>query len=199
MSANKLALPPDQHKGSGAFFIEKILDFSYNKCIMKIGLVHGRFQPFHIGHKFLVDEMLKECDLGVILIGSAIKNDEKNIFDMETRKQMIYDIYGENKKLLIGANIDLDLPYAEDAQWDVVFSSCVLSLTGYLPTHIYTGDNYSVNWERVKPKFRKFKRYDEISATDIRKLLNEKSFEAVKKIVPKQVFEIIRTRYKHYK
>jgi len=38
---------------------------------MKVGLVHGRFQPFHNGHKFLVDEMLKECDLGVILIGSA--------------------------------------------------------------------------------------------------------------------------------
>lgn len=163
---------------------------------MKIGLVHGRFQPFHNGHKFLVDEMLKECDLGVILIGSAIKNDEKNIFDMETRKQMIRNIYGENKKLLIGANIDLDSPYAEDAQWDVVFSSCVLSLTEYLPTHIYIGDNYSVNWERVKPEFRKFKRYGGISATDIRKLLSEKNFNEVRKLVPDEVFEIIQTKQK---
>lgn len=161
---------------------------------MKIGLVHGRFQPFHNGHKFLVDEMLKECDLGVILIGSAIKNDEKNIFDIGIRKQMIRSIYGENKKLLIGANIDLDSPYAEDAQWDVVFSSCVLSLTGYLPTHIYTGDNYTVRWERVRPEFRKFKRYDEISATDVRKLLNEKNFDAVKKLVPKEVLEIIKPK-----
>lgn len=159
---------------------------------MKIGLVHGRFQPFHNGHKFLVDEMLKECDVGVVLIGSAVKKDEKNIFDLETRKQMIQSIYGENKKLLIGANIDLDFPYAEDAQWDVVFSSCVMSLTGYLPTHIYTGDSYTVRWERVKLEFRKFKRYDEISATDIRKLLNEKNFKDVRKLVPKEVFEIIK-------
>ncbi len=143
-----------------------------------------------------MDEMLKECDLGVVLIGSAIKNDEKNIFDMETRKQMIRDIFGGNKKLLIGANIDLDSPYAEDAQWDVVFSSCVLSLTGYLPTHVYTGDNYSVHWEKVRPEFRKFKRYDEISATDIRKLLSEKKFDEVKKLVPEEVFEIIQTKQK---
>ena len=140
--------------------------------------------------------MLKECDLGVVLIGSAIKNDEKNIFDMETRKQMIRNIFGGNKKLLIGANIDLDSPYTEDAQWDVVFSSCVLSLTGHLPTHVYTGDNYSVHWERVKPEFRKFKRYDEISATDIRKLMSEKNFDEVKKLVPEQVFEIIQTKQK---
>ena len=163
---------------------------------MKIGLVHGRFQPFHNGHKFLVDEMLKECDLGVILIGSAIKNDGKNIFDIETRKQMVQKIYGGNNKLLVGANIDLDSPYAEGAQWDVVFSSCVLSLTGYLPTHVYTGDNYSVPWERVKPEFRKFKRYDEISATDIRKLLNEKNFDEVKKLVPEQIFEMVKTKRK---
>ena len=161
---------------------------------MKIGLVHGRFQPFHNGHKFLVDEMLKECDLGVILIGSAIKNDEKNIFDIGIRKQMIRSIYGENKKLLIGANIDLDAPYAEDAQWDIFFSSCVLSLTGCLPTHIDTGDSYTGRWERVKPEFRKFKRYDEISATDVRKLLNEKNFAAVEKLVPKEVLEIIKPK-----
>lgn len=139
--------------------------------------------------------MLQECDLGVILIGSAVKNDEKNIFNIEIRRQMIRSVYGANKKLLVGANIDLDSPYAEDAQWDVVFSSCVLSLTGYLPTHIYTGDGYSVCWKRVKPEFRKFKRYDEISATDVRRLLNEKNFDEVKKIVPKGVFEIVKTKY----
>src|SRR3989344_1572180 len=116
---------------------------------MKIGLVHGRFQPFHNGHK-----------------------------------------------LLVGANIDLDSPYAEGAQWDVVFSSCVLSLTGYLPTHVYAGDNYSVRWERVKPEFRKFKRYDEISATDIRKLLNEKNFDELKKLVPEQIFEMVKAKQK---
>lgn len=132
--------------------------------------------------------------MGVVLIGSAIRNDEKNIFDLDTRKQMIQSIYGENKRLLIGANIDLDSPYAEEAQRNVVFSSCVLSLTGYLPTHIYTGDNYTVHWKRVKPEFRKFKRYDGISATEIKKLLNKKNFPTASKLMPKEVLEIIKIK-----
>ncbi len=155
---------------------------------MNIGLVHGRFQPFHNGHKFLVDEMLKECDLGVILIGSATKNDEKNPFDLERRKEMIRSIYGDNQKLRIGANIDLDAPYAEDAQWDVVLSSCVLSLTGYLPTHVYGGNEYGVTWRCIVPEIRKFDRYREISATEIRKLIQEKNFIAIEMMVPKEVF-----------
>ncbi len=161
---------------------------------MKIGLVHGRFQPFHNGHKFLVDKMLKECDWGIVLIGSATKYDGKNFFDIDIRKKMIRSVYGKTKKLIIGANIDLDFPYSKNAQWDVVFSSCVLSLTGHLPTHVYTGDNYGIIWKKVNPKIKTFSRYDEISATDIRKLMKEKKFDLIKQLVPQEVFEIIKTR-----
>jgi len=162
---------------------------------MKIGLVHGRFQPFHKGHKFLVDKMLKECDYGVILIGSVGKKDKKNPFSLEERKGMIKKIYGNNKKLFIGANIDLDSPYSKNAQWDVVLSSCVLSLVGYLPTNIYSGKEYGVSWERVKVKINKFKRYDDISGTDIKKLIYQKKFEEVKTLVPKEVFRTIKERF----
>mgnify|MGYP001593264907 FL=1 len=103
---------------------------------MKIGLVHGRFQPFHNGHKFLIDKMLQECDLGVVLIGSPSKRNQKNIFNLASRRKMIRAVYGEDRKLFIGANLDLDDPYSKKSQWDVVFSSCVLSLTGHLPTHV---------------------------------------------------------------
>ncbi len=159
---------------------------------MKIGLVHGRFQPFHKGHEFLVNKMLKECDLGVVLIGSAFKSDRKNLFDLESRRKMVRSIFKENKNLLIGANLDLEFPYSKNSQWDVVFSSCVLSLTGYLPTHVYAGDNYSVIWKRIKPKIKKFKRFNNISATHIRKLLEKKSFDKIEKLVPPPVFESIK-------
>ncbi|MDP3916816.1 MAG: adenylyltransferase/cytidyltransferase family protein [Nanoarchaeota archaeon] len=162
---------------------------------MKVGLVHGRFQPFHNGHKFLVDKMLKECDAGVILIGSVGKKDKKNPFSLDERKEMIKKIYGKNKKLLVGANIDLDSPYSKNAQWDVVLSSCVLSIVGELPTKIYSGRDYSVPWERVKVKINKVKRYDDISGTDIKKLIYEKKFEEVKTLVPKEVFKIIKERF----
>ncbi len=162
---------------------------------MKIGLVHGRFQPFHNGHKFLVDKMLKECDKGVILLGSVGKKDDKNPFDIDERIKTIKSIYGSNKKLFIGANIDLDSPYSEDAQWDVVLSSCVLSLTGYLPTDIYAGTEYNVPWKRVNVKIKRFDRYDKISGTDIKKLIREKRLNEIKKLVPNEVFNIIQERF----
>lgn len=162
---------------------------------MKIGLIHGRFQPFHKGHKFLVDRMLKECDVGVILIGSVGKKDKKNPFSLEERKEVIRKIYKKDKKLFIGANIDLDSPYSKNAQWDVVLSSCVLSLVGELPTKVYSGKDYSVPWKRVKIKINKFKRYDDISGTDIKKLIYEKNFEKVKELVPKEVFKRIKERF----
>ncbi len=161
---------------------------------MKVGLVHGRFQPFHNGHKFLVDQMLNECDLGVVLIGSVGKIDNKNPYDLETRKEMIRAVYERNKKLLIGANIDLDSPYSKTAQWDVVFSSCVLSLTGHLPTHVFVGPNYRVWWRRVRPKLRRFKKYNNISATSVRELIHRKKISSLEKLVPKEVFKIIKLK-----
>ncbi len=159
---------------------------------MKVGLVHGRFQPFHNGHKFLVDKMLKECDIGVILIGSAQKSDKNNPYTLDKRLKMIRSLYKNNRRLFIGANIDLDSPYSKDAQWDIVLSNCVLSLTKQLPTHIYAGVDYIVPWERVKIKINKYKRYNEISGRDIKKLIREKKFSEVKSLVPKEVFRIIK-------
>lgn len=36
-----------------------------------IGLVVGRFQHFHIGHRSLVENAYKLCDRVLILVGSA--------------------------------------------------------------------------------------------------------------------------------
>jgi cytidyltransferase-like protein len=39
----------------------------------KLGMYLGRFQPFHNGHKAIVDKMLEECEEVVIVVGSADK------------------------------------------------------------------------------------------------------------------------------
>ena len=160
---------------------------------MKVGLVHGRFQPFHNGHKFLIDKMLEECELAVVLISIGTE-DERNLYSLQTREEMIRSIYPDKKRLLIGANLDLPEPHAIDAPWDILFSSCVLSLTGHLPTHVYVGDDYGVLWDNVRPEIRKFGRYDKISATQVRKLILEGKLSVVKQIVPEGVFKIVDSR-----
>ena len=38
----------------------------------KLGMYLGRFQPFHNGHKFIVDKMLEECEQVIIVIRALV-------------------------------------------------------------------------------------------------------------------------------
>lgn len=55
----------------------------------KLGLVIGRFQPFHKGHQYLIEESLKISEKIIIGIGSANKSDAKNPWNWEERKKVI--------------------------------------------------------------------------------------------------------------
>ncbi len=55
----------------------------------RLGFIIGRFQPFHKGHKYLIEESLKLADKIIIGIGSANKSDEKNPWSWEERKKVI--------------------------------------------------------------------------------------------------------------
>jgi nicotinamide-nucleotide adenylyltransferase len=55
----------------------------------KTGLVIGRFQPFHLGHKFLIEKALEYCKKIVIGIGSPNITDEKNPYSYEVRLEFV--------------------------------------------------------------------------------------------------------------
>lgn len=60
----------------------------------KHGLAVMRCQPFHIGHKRLIDRMLSECEMVTIVLGSIQESGtETNPFSFFERKQMIKDTY----------------------------------------------------------------------------------------------------------
>lgn len=61
----------------------------------KVGFVLGRFQPFHRGHRYLIEKALERCESVIIGVGSANVRDEKNPFSFEERKEQIV---GELKK-----------------------------------------------------------------------------------------------------
>lgn len=53
-----------------------------------------RCEPFHIGHKRIIDKMLEECKQITFVLGSIDKRDnEKNPFTFHDRKKMIRNIY----------------------------------------------------------------------------------------------------------
>lgn len=59
--------------------------------LYKTGFVLGRFQPFHRGHRYLVERALEQCGSVIIGVGSANVQDEKNPFTFEERKKQIVE------------------------------------------------------------------------------------------------------------
>ena len=58
----------------------------------RIGLLIGRFQPFHNGHLGIIKQMSEDCDQIIIVIGSAqISHTKYNPFTASERYQMVYE------------------------------------------------------------------------------------------------------------
>ncbi len=77
----------------------------------KIGLIVGRFQPFHKGHLYLIKTALREVDVVIIGIGSINVRDENNPFSFEERKKSITEALKKNHltdavQPIIGINDD---------------------------------------------------------------------------------------------
>lgn len=59
------------------------------------GVYIGRFQPIHVGHQKIIDEMIEMCgiDSCIVMIGSSNTHDNKNIFTYKERASLIKELY----------------------------------------------------------------------------------------------------------
>ncbi len=93
----------------------------------------GRFEPFHLGHRFVVEQALQQADKVILLIGSAnAPRTLKNPFSFVERQEMIALAFdGEERERLLFAPID-DTLY-NDHQWLKNIQSAVHHLTSDKP------------------------------------------------------------------
>jgi len=161
---------------------------------MKILLYIGRFQPFHNGHKLLVQDALKRCERLVIGLGSAnARASPKNPFSLNEREEMIRASVDASGRYIPIIHL-YDFP-KEDDYWatqvrremarfdrdwgiygyDKDSSSFYLNLFPGHPLTIYDGSVLKVN------------------ATDIRKQFfrNNPDMTAIKQQVPNGTFEVL--------
>lgn len=110
----------------------------------KLGMYLGRFQPFHNGHKSIVDKMLEECEKVLIVIGSSDKKGTvKNPFPAWERCIMIDSVYPQDRIVSIVCIPDRNT-IANDSAWgDYVMS--YLNSYGYYPDAIYQGHEVERN------------------------------------------------------
>lgn len=72
----------------------------YNKPF-DVGLFVGRMQVIHAGHESIINMALSMCDRLVILVGSSQESGTvRNPFDIQTRMEMIREIYPDNNVII---------------------------------------------------------------------------------------------------
>lgn len=82
----------------------------------KFAVYIGRFQPFHFGHKVVIDEALNQAEKVIVCVGSSGgPRSYHNPFTFKERQEMILSCYDEELKKRIYVTSINDHPYNEDA------------------------------------------------------------------------------------
>lgn len=133
----------------------------------------GRFQPFHCGHKAVIDEALKRADHVIMLIGSAnLPRSLRNPFSVNERTAMIKGAYSNSDAERIHC-VALDDALYNDTRWLKYVQAGIRSVTNDLSADIsligHSKDSSSYylslfpNWASVSVP-----NYHNLSATPIR-------------------------------
>lgn len=159
----------------------------------KLGMYLGRFQPFHNGHKYIVEWMLEECERVVIVIGSSDKKGTvQNPFPAWERVSMIKSVYP-------GSQVDIVcLPDRPSITSDSSWGSYVmenLANYGFYPDAVYQGfETERSSWWHNYPNVcvENVSRLDiPVSATLIRAAMIEKREDFINEYCPQPVAEHI--------
>lgn len=155
----------------------------------KHGFIIMRAQPFHNGHRSLIDKMLIECENITVFFGSTQESrTKKNPFTFEERKTMFLNIYGNRENIKIFGM--QDIPYSDDDWYNNILSILKFESFG-MPDVYYCGDDVNGSYlDKGEFEIVKFDRTKQIgncdiSATEIRNMWNAGD-ESWKGFVPKE-------------
>jgi nicotinamide-nucleotide adenylyltransferase len=156
---------------------------------LRIGLLVGRFQPFHYGHLAAVRYALKQVDYLYVIVGSAQRSHERdNPFTASERISMI-------KSALDGNGVDpskwMAIPIP-DADSHSVWVSSVESMVPRFDV-VFTNDTLTFllfKEEGIAVKAVPYLDRKRYSATNVRdRILERKDWES---LVPKQVARLVK-------
>lgn len=157
--------------------------------MLKRGLMIGRFQPFHLGHLKGIQQIMKEVEELIILIGSAqYSHSFANPFTAGERVMMVHDALVEYKIDLSRCYIIPLMDTNDNRIWVAHLISCVPQFD-----IAYTHNPLVMRLlseSNIQVKSHEFFKREIYNATEIRnKMLNNENWE---EFVPKSVVIIIK-------
>jgi len=152
----------------------------------KIGMVIGRFQVFHNGHKRMIDKALSMCDRVLVYIGSAQESrTNKNPFTYTERQNLLTEVYFND----IIANKLIILPLEDSGLGNVKeWGDMIMSITPpYLQPQLFISgkENRRNNWFENHDIDELFiAKSDNICASDLRQAIIDDNTEVWERSIP---------------
>lgn len=170
----------------------------------KLGLVLGRFNHIHHGHKLMITTALATCDKVLLLVGSSQESGtERNPFSLYTRMNLIRKVYEEDIEcdlLLLGHIDDLTNENDHSTSWgEFVLQrvdmwrghygvkdelDCIVSGVEEDRTKWFDADKVNTVGQILIPKNKV-----DINATQLRKLIAQNDFNSWSNYVDYEIEE----------
>ena len=114
----------------------------------KLGIIVGRFQTFHTGHKYMVDKACAVCDRVGILVGSSQESGTlKNPFTFEMRREMLKKVFGDRVRI----EPLPDIGVGNNGKWGDYVLQNVQRYFGKAPDLLFFIDDDRGQWQRYTP------------------------------------------------
>lgn len=168
----------------------------------------GRMQPFHLGHKAVIDKALECAHEVVVVLGSCFQpRSTKNPFTYEEREEMIEAVYkdefnyagpqGRFKTRRVKVAPVMDYPYDDNAWVSAVQSAVDSVKTGNTVGLIGHSKDHTSYYLKIFPDWRnhvEVENVEDINATDIRNALFERAYSEQKtfELVPDAAAEVLK-------
>lgn len=178
-----------------------------NNRLTDIGVILLRAQPFHKGHVYVINQILRENDKALILIGSANKEGtERNPFSYELRKEIVIasledEKFDRNRILVEGLpDWSMEDAYQYAKEWGNYLYYNIVSRIQRKTFRIYYNDDSSIvnNWftpelaQRIMVcsinRTSKSSLVSDISSTRVRNALMTEDETYLEKALSKSVF-----------
>lgn len=164
--------------------------------IFKLGLVLGRFNHIHNGHKQIINASRMVCEKTLILVGSAQESGTlRNPFKLETRQKAIARIYNSDD-VIIGELKDYTNEKDISPAWGRYILENVNKDYGEIPDlMIYGKDESRKGWfsDEDSQKFSELiisRDKIKISATELRKYMVDDNEEKWRDFVPEEIWDM---------